>query len=630
MLTANFFNKGDEARMFWRAGGSFGEMVGDLTREDGKLIKTSDEYQITCTYTQDEYGVITRKDVFKNISDKKINLTSLKSRFVFEGGEYEVYTQYNNWQCESIGEWQSLVTSVSAGCTSTRSTQNASPFMVLWSKQQGRGAVIHLLPNCSWEIKVTRVGLPQRMSKAVVELGPIDYDYDIEVNPGEEIYLPEIICYETKNRLDFDCYKLHNYMHTNYPRREMPMIYNTWMYRYTDFTPELLLKQAEVAKDMGLEYFVIDAGWFGKEGVNWFLTVGDWVENPVGGFRGTMKEFADKIRKMGLKFGFWMEPERANPGTDSVNAHPEYYLKSNYKDMYFLDFANPDAREWMLGVITNLIDTYGIEYIKFDYNDDLFNDMRHSSFYYYQQGFDIFMRELRSRRPQVYLTGCAGGGERTELANYRRYDSFWPSDNESPYSEMRMHRDTMLRLPPQGFERWTCVHSLEEYDAFYKPFTVESHKPHNRMVACCDAWWYDVSGVHPSYLDAYHTCGPVGFSCDLTRISELDRNHFKEHIASVKEKREFWKNAVARILCDTESVTVYQYSDMALTDIEIQVVSMEPFQNQITVYPVVCADKTYLLNGETKINGKDIISEGIDVAINGWKEMSRITLSEIR
>ncbi len=626
MLSRKFFDKGEEARMFWRAAGDFGELVGDVSREGNTVFKTTDQYKISCTVTEDLYGVINRKDIFKNISDKPIVLTSLKSRFVFEGGEYEVYTQYNNWQSESIGGWQPLVTGVTAGCTSTRSTQNASPFVVVWSKQQRRGAVIHLLPNCSWEIKVTHLGLPQRLSKALVEIGPADYNMQLEVKPGEEIFLPEIICYETCNRTDFDCYKLHNYLHNNYPRRELPMIYNTWLYRYTDFTPEQLMIQAQIAKDMGLEYFVIDAGWFGKEGVHWFETCGDWSENHHGGFYGTMKQFADKIRDMGMKFGLWIEPERASAISDSVKNHPEYYLKSNYKDMYFLDFANPEAREWMLGVIANLVDTYGIEYIKFDYNDDLFYDERKTAFYRYQTGFDSFMKEIRTRCPNIYLTGCAGGGERTEIANYTRYDSLWASDNESPYTEMRIIKENMLRLPPQGIERVTCIHSLEEYEDFYKPFTVESHKPHNRIVSCCDAWWYDIAGVHPSYLEAYHTCGPVEFSCDLTRVSEADRARFTEFIAGVKEKREFWKKAVARILCDTDSVTVYQYSNMELTDIMIQVVSGEALQNQITVYPVVCENKMYLLDGEKEVSGKEIMKEGIDVSITGWKEMSKITL----
>lgn len=628
MLTQKFFLKGDNAKMFWRGAGSFGEINGEILRDAQSLGVRSETYTVTCTYSEDKNGVITRDDVFKNISNGDIELTSLKSRFVFEGGEYEVYTQYNNWQTENIGSWQPLVTGITASCASTRSTQDAAPFIVLWSKQQSRGVVFHLLPNCAWEIKVTHVGLPQRLSKVMVELGPIDYNMSIKLAPGEEVKLPQIICYETGSRLDFDCYKLHSYMHRNYPRREVPMIYNTWMYKYTAFTPELLYKQAQLAAKMGLEYFVIDAGWFGREGMNWFDTVGDWVENTTGGFYGKMKEFADKIRALGLKFGLWLEPERATDISRSVEEHPDYYIADG--DQRFLDFANKEAREWMLSVVSNLIDTYGIEYIKFDYNANLFYDKLRSSFMKYYEGFDSFMKALRQRYPNLYMTGCAGGGERTELANYIRYDSFWPSDNESPYEEMRIYKESLYRMPPQGFERWTCVHSLKGYDDFYAPYTVESKRPSEKIIACCDAWWYDIAGVHPSYLDAYHTGGPIGFSCDLSEISDKDFEHFKEVIAVHKSKRDFWKTAVARIIADTDSVTVYQYSDEELTDIVVQIVSDKAFQNEITVYPVVCADKMYLVNEETKMSGAQILREGIDACVKGWHEMTQLCLKEIK
>ena len=98
----------------------------------------------------------------------------------------------------------------------------------------------------------------------------------------------------------------------------------------------------------------------------------------------------------------------------------------------------------------------------------------------------------------------------------------------------------------------------------------------------------------------------------------------------MKEKRAFWKKAVARILCDTETVTVFQYSDVNLSEIVVHVVSGEALQNNITVYPAVCEDKIYFVNGEVKIKGIDIMNEGIDVPISGWKEMSKITLTEVK
>ncbi len=623
MLAKGFFKNIDNAGLLWRVNSNVGGIDQSVTHDNGIIINESKECRVECEYERDQYGVFTRQDNFTNLSDKEVRLSALKSRFVFQGGEYEVYTQYNNWQSESMGAWQPLVTQVAAGCQSTRSTQDAAPFMVLWSKQENRGVVFHLLPGCAWEMKVTRIGLPQKLSKAIVELGISEYNMDLCVKPGQTVTMPRIICYETTNRIDFDCYKLHNYMHTNYPRRTMPMIYNTWLYRFIDFTPELLMKQAELAAEMGLEYFVVDAGWFGRGNV-WFTAAGDWEENQTGGLFGRMKELADYVRSLGMKFGFWLEPERAGKDALSTAKNPDFYIKEG--ENHFLDFANKDALEWITDVTLNLIDRYGIEYIKFDYNANLFCDRDRDSYLGYHEGIGKYLKAIRDRFPTIYLSGCAGGGERTELDNYIKYDSFWPTDNESPMENMRMFKETILRMPPQGYEKWTAVHSLAEYDDFYKPFSSESHAPTDRLISCADAVWYNVTGVNKSYLDGYHTCSPVGFSCDLSRITPDIRKYFKNHIESIKAEREFWKTAVARILCDTETVTVFQYSDMELSKVVVQAMTAKNLQDSVTVYPSLTADAVYAVNGKAEMTGAEIMADGIEVKLGAWYEMSELRL----
>ena len=351
MFTENFFKKCDDVKGYFRAYGSFGEMHGNVEKGENLVFQETDDYKIECRYQKDEYGVFSRKDKFTNKSGKELNLRCLKSRFNFEGGEYEVYTQFNNWQTESKGSWQPLVTSVSAGGPSFRTTTNATPCMVLWNNQTNRGVAFHLLPNSAWEIKVTRARKTAKHSVVVVEMGISDYNFDLNLADGESVEMPEIICYEVRNKLDMDCYKLHNYMHKNYPRRQMPVIYDTWMYKFDYIDYDTIASQIEPAANLGVEYFFIDAGWFGK-GDNWSVSVGDWSENTKTKLAGRMIDIANKVRENGMKFGLWLEPERAAPTSDSVNEHPEFYMDSDVEwDQCFLDFANPDEREWMLGVV---------------------------------------------------------------------------------------------------------------------------------------------------------------------------------------------------------------------------------------------------------------------------------------
>ncbi|MBP3632966.1 MAG: alpha-galactosidase [Oscillospiraceae bacterium] len=634
MFNLNNFLTGTIAREYFRGCGSFGEICGNVERSEGTIVNRGAEYEITCTYEKDAYGVFTRKDVFRNTSDHPIRVNALKSRFVFDGSEYQVYTQFNNWQHESTGAWQELVTSVSVASASTRLTMGGTPFMVLWNEQAHRGVALHLIPNGNWEIRATRTGAQSKHTNVVVDLGLSDYGMDVQLQSGESLELPEVLCYEVRNKLDCDCWKLHNYMHTRAPRKAMPMLYNTWLCRFDNLDYDVLIRQAELAAEMGLEYYLIDAGWFGK-GAAWSLSVGDWKENQTGALYGKMIEVADKVRSLGMKFGLWLEPERAVPTADNLREHPEYYFKggTEAEPYYFLDFGNDEARQWMLQIIFDLIDHYGIEYIKDDYNADLFFDPKHTSFTDYHAGHAKFIQAIRDRYPNIYLTNCGSGGIRLDLRSYMLFDSAWPSDNESPYIEMRMYRDTILRMPPQGFERWIAAHSVADLKDFYQCFQGSNSGKLERMVACGDAVWHHLVGVQDSFMQGYMTGGPVGFSCDLRLLSDRAREMFKEEIAQIKADREFWKTAVARILTDTKTVTTFQYSDVALTRIVVQLFTHETMQQTFRVYPVVDEAASYRTADGAVLTGRQIAEEGIGIAtetwLDNWHEMFQITLEKI-
>jgi len=616
MFNKKFFEIGANSRQYFSGSGSFGEVAGTVVRDAQSVMISNPTFKMTCNYKQDEYGVFTRNDVFENQSEEPLTIYDLKSRFVLDGGEYEVYTQFSNWQTESVGQWQPLVTNVSLGSESVRTCQNAAPFVMLWSVQEQRGMAIHLIPNCSWEIKVTKVGVHGKRTNVLIELGISDRNFCLTVEPHETVKLPEILCYEVKNKVHMDCYKLHNYMHTNYPRKYEPVIYNTWLYQFDYISYESISKQIPLAADLGVEYFFIDAGWFGK-GANWGSSVGDWSENTVTGFKGRMIDIANEVRAAGMKFGIWLEPERANINSDAVREHPEFYLPTKEgSDNLLLDFGNEEARKWMLGVIFDLIDHYGVEYIKDDFNADLFFDKNHSAFLNYHAGHEKFIQAIRERYPNIYLSNCASGGTRMELAKYKLFDSAWPSDNQSPYDVMEIYKHSLRRLPPQALERWAVIHSLNGFEAFYESFKECNKGNCERMIACGDATWTHTVGVNESYLKGFFTGGPLGFSCDLSMISENSRAAFKEFIAKFKENREFWITAVARLLCDTPTMSIYQYSDMALNKAVVQLFPHDTIQVKCCVHPELDATKYYRVNGEEIRSGAELQEEGIDVTLH--------------
>lgn len=263
----------------------------------------------------------------------------------------------------------------------------------------------------------------------------------------------------------------------------------------------------------------------------------------------------------------------------------------------------------------------------------MYFDVNRCAFLKYHEGHAKFIQAIKDKYPDLYLSSCAAGGQRLELQNYTEFDSNWPSDNESPYEEMRIYKDTILRLPPQAMERWVAIHSLMEYEDFYTPFAEYNDSETERLIACADATWRNIVGVKHSFMDGYMSCGSIGFSCDLTRISSKASEHFKNFITQFKKERTFWKNAVVRILCDTDSVTAYEYSDMLLSNVVIQLFTHKTRQTVFKLYPIVCSDKKYRVdNGEIRL-GTDIIESGIELCtrddMDNWNEMLQMKLVEV-
>lgn len=588
---------------WWRVVTDRGDLSGKPTVDENGVRFEADGCLLKTTVEKDESGVHNRVDTITNTADKPLHLNCLNVRFVLDGGEYEVYTQYNSWQNESLGAWQPLVTEVSASCESFRTSVNAAPFLAVWNKQTNRGMVFHYLPNCAWRMSARRTQVPDdgENTQIVIEMGPEYRGLDMTLQAGETLTLPEVWYYETSDRVGMDAWRLHRYCHKRYPRGTLPVIYNTWMCHFDNVNYDVVSKQVPLAADLGAEYFVLDAGWFGN-GAGWSQSVGDWQENMDTKYAGRVIDVANLVRSLGMKFGLWFEPERAAAGSKAVKEHPSYYLKGS--EWYFTDFANPEACEFVLNSISETIEKYGVEFVKFDFNADLWFDERRTAFFAYYEGYHAFLKALKARFPSLYIENCASGGERLNLANIQQFRSFWYSDCQSPYQGVRMIKDGMRRMPPQLFERWFVAQSAQVAGA---------GKVQDKLLVCEDGTWDHVASAHTSFMEAFMSGGPIGLSCDLSGLSEETYAWLKAYIAKFKAERDYWRMVECRILTDTGSMLVLQYNDPEFETVRLQAIASKVAQTQIRMYPQVPAENTYRTADGKTLTGAQLAAEGITV-----------------
>ena len=575
---------------------------------DGKTIKTEfnedgftairDAFTINSKQEKIE-DVYTRCDTLINTDNKTLHVHDYRYRFTFPGEDYEVYTMYNNWSNESRGCWMPLTSAIEASSKSPRTNDTHAPFLALYDKQTKRGVVFHLYTNCSWKMKAVKYSPNCQLIFTMVEISPCDDALDIEIKPGESFEFSKVAYYEFTNKDDLDSYKLHKYLLKTNPRKKLPVIYNTWLTFFDIVDFDKVVGQIDYAKEIGCDFFTLDAGWFGKSG-SWSLSVGDWEENKEGAYAGRMKEISDRVRKAGMKFGLWVEPERAVYCADIVKEHPEYFFDSN-NFSYFLDFANDDARKYITDKTIQLAKEYNVDFFKFDFNDSITYDKTGRAFFDYHEGFAKYISDVREALPGVYLEGCASGGFVSNINNMKLYDSVWISDNQSIYETVRIFKDSIRYMSPCFMEKWGAFCSVEDTLNFY------SLNPKIRHFSSNDGTWTGVVNFNETWLDGFYAGSPIGISTDLTRISCDLRQKLKDTITKFKEDEPFWRNACVRILTDTPKLLCLQYE----TDDEIRVVAYtgKPVvQDSMTVYPVVDG-------GEFTLDGK--VYDNLGIRISG-------------
>ena len=604
--------------------GDFERAVGLSTKSGNTISYKNNEIELKSQISKHSSGVFERCDSIKNVSSRDIEISTLLSKFTLNGGEYQVYAQTSKHTREGIGAWQPLVSGVFGMSDETRTNQDVNPFVAIFNEQNGRGIAFHIMSNSGFEYRVSRHGEFLDHKVVAVELGIKSQDFRYVLRPNEELRLPTILYYTFKSKLDMDAYRLHRYWNEKKPH-SLPIVYNTWMshFDYIDF--DNLVSQLERAQALGCEYFTVDAGWFGKTQL-WWDVVGDWKESSESAMRGRLSEFADRVREMGLKFGLWFEIERANPKCENVKLHPEYYLTEG--EHCFIDFANRNACDFIYNILKCNIDKYGVEFIKFDLNAPLNYDKARLSFVKYYEGYNYFLSRIKADYPSLHLECCASGGGRMSLSNAPYFDSFWMSDSHGIYTQLEIFKNALVRMPASMLERWATIRSVEGFTPTYPVGGTQE-----KILLSSTANWQRAEEASLDFIKNALVGGPIGFSCDLTQVSDATIKELAEFIDTYKGEREFWANSECHILCNTPTLTVLQFNDKDYKEIKIYSYTEHPVQEYATIYPFIEGDGSYTLikSGceNRAVSTEELNENGVSLLANYLHIADSITLKKL-
>ncbi|MFA5676413.1 MAG: alpha-galactosidase [Christensenellales bacterium] len=295
-----------------------------------------------------------------------------------------------------------------------------------------------------------------------VMLGINPYCFEWTLYSGEKFETPEAIMTFSGGGYNGASANFHDFINNHIIRgewknSERPVLINSWEAHFFFFNERRLLRLARRAKKTGIELFVLDDGWFGERNDD-TKGLGDYTINKKKLPRG-LPHLANRIRKMGLRFGLWVEPEMVNENSDLFRAHPEYAVTvpgkkpSLGRNQLVLDLCNHEVRDYIVSSVSRILDESDISYVKWDMNrhiSDAYSPLLQNQgefFHRYTLGLYDVLRRIFGARPHILLESCSSGGNRFDLGILCFSPQIWASDNTDPIARLSIQNGLSYLYP---------------------------------------------------------------------------------------------------------------------------------------------------------------------------------------
>ena len=364
---------------------------------------------------------------------------------------------------------------------------------------------------------------------------------------------------------------------------------NNWEATYFDFDENKISGLFKGAKDIGVDLFLLDDGWFGNKYPrnNDDAGLGDWQENKKKLPHG-LGYLVKEAKKEGVKFGIWIEPEMVNPKSELYEKHQDWVIRQPkrpevyYRNQLVLDLSNPEVQDFVFGIVDNLfVKNPELAFIKWDCNAVIYNaysaylnkkGLPQSNLYVdYIKGLYKVLERIRTKYPKVPMMLCSGGGGRGEYEFLKYFTEFWPSDDTEPLERI--------------FLQWN-------YSYFFPSITTDNH---------VTDW-----GKQPlKFRVDVASMGKLGFDIVTDHLSEKDKQFCKQSISNY-----------------------HSFKDLVWHGDQYRLVN--PYENDIASIMYVGKDKTKAVVFNYLVNNRfNITATKRPVVLNGLDPNKKYTVKEI-
>lgn len=365
-------------------------------------------------------------------------------------------------------------------------------------------------------------------TRVLIGINPDEFGW--KLNSGDSFQTPEVIFSYTDNGFNalsqqLGAFYAQHLINPHFAHQERPILINNWEATFMDFTEDKLMPIVERAKELGIEMFVLDDGWFGHRDDD-RSSLGDWFVDEKK-FNHGIAGFAKRVHDLDMKFGLWFEPEMISIDSKLYQTHPEWMIKTPGRGQtpgrhqFVLDMSRQEVVDYLFGLMSHIIQDAKLDYIKWDmnrnitemYGADLPADQQLEFSHRYILGvYDLYDR-LTKAFPDVLFESCASGGGRFDLGMMYYAPQAWCSDDTDAVERIKIQDGTSYGYTPS---MWGAHVSAVPNDQVSRLTSIDTR-------------------AKVAYFGAF------GYELDVTELSDEEQTTIKQQVAFYKQYRKLFQ-----------------------------------------------------------------------------------------
>lgn len=410
------------------------------------------------------YAAYDKENVIKawtEISHNEKNPVTLwrysSTMLYFDASKYFLTSYHSDWAREGQPETVQLTAGKKIIDTKlgTRAAMHTEPFFELGlnepAKENEGNVVLGTIGwtgNFRFTFEVDNVG----GLRVIPAINPYASDYKLRA--GETFTTPEFIFTTSSTGVGQASRNLHDWARryqVNMGMGDRLSLLNNWENTGFDFDQKSLAELMKDAKDLGVDMFLLDDGWFANKypRKDDHAGLGDWDvthSKLPEGIPGLVRD----AKAAGVKFGIWVEPEMVNPKSELFEKHPDWVIQQPNRETYYyrnqlvLDISNPKVQDYVFGVVDRIMtENPEVAYFKWDCNSPITNIYspyhkanQGNTYIDHVRGVYNVMSRIKAKYPNLPMMLCSGGGGRMDYEALKYFTEFWCSDDTDPYERL--------------------------------------------------------------------------------------------------------------------------------------------------------------------------------------------------